>query len=124
MSHQPNRRIARYSTPSDAECIDLLTQNEFDHAGTERACIARGRAKAWELHRQNGPSGRIAALTHGAQPGASILLPEYQSTMQIGPIVALVAKRERAKFRTKLERSLIDGSILGVRVTLVELLPC
>jgi hypothetical protein len=108
----------RYQIPPDHIVVDLLTEAEYDNAPTERARILRGRAKAWELHRANGPSGQLRTLSQGAV-GDSILLKGYTRSSQISALTAAVSVDEGVQFSCALERSLIDGSIVGVRVTLV-----
>jgi hypothetical protein len=108
----------RYQIPPDHVVVDLLTDAEYDNAPTERARILRGRAKAWELHRANGPSGQLKTLSQGAV-GDSILLKGYTRSGQVSSLTAAVSAEEGCQFRCSLERSLVDGSVIGVRVTLV-----
>lgn len=108
----------RYKIPPDHEVVDLLTEAEYDNAPTERARIERGRAKAWALHRANGPSGRLRDLAQGAV-GNSVLLEGYKRSDNVSALVRTVSVDEGVQFRCSLERSLIDGDVVGVRVTLV-----
>lgn len=108
----------RYQIPTDAEAIDILDEAEFNLVrNNERAAIARGRAKAWEMHRATGPSGQLRSLAQGAV-GDSVLLEGYTSSKQISQLIASVSVSEGVQFTCKLERSLVDGSPVGVRVTL------
>lgn len=97
----------------------MLTDVEFKFCGdSERAAIARGRAKAWEEHRATGPVGRLRSLCQGTV-GASIVLEGYTRSGQISAIVKGVSIDEGAHLQCRVERSLLDGEIIGVRVTLV-----
>lgn len=108
----------RYRSPDDNEAIEILSDIEFKIAGTEANCIARGRSKAWQEWRElTGVSARLRELAL-SDIGASVLFTEYTSTPAIGPLVLRVARRERVQFKCRAERSLIDGSLTGVRVTL------
>lgn len=120
MSDRETRRIARYKPPTDDECVELLDDAEFRLATTPRLARLRGRSKAWEIHRQTGPYGRICALGEGGALGDYLVLDMYTSSSQITYLVAKAARATRAKFSCKQERSLIDGEIIGVRVTLTE----
>lgn len=116
---QKTQRVARYVTPTDGECVDLLTDAEFKLCGdNERAAVVRGRAKAWEAHKAKGPVGRLRALASGAV-GDSVLFTEYQRPAQLSATISHVSLYESAHFRCNRERSLVDGSVIGVRVTLV-----
>jgi hypothetical protein len=111
----------RYRRPTDDEAIDSLTKIEFDVARTETNCIARGRAKAWKEWREvTGPTARLRSLALSDKPGVSILFTEYKSTPAMGYILARVGGQERVRFSSRVERSLVDGSVIGVRVTLVS----
>ncbi len=112
-------RAMKYQLPPDHVALDLLSEEEYDNAPTERARILRGRAKAWANHRANGPTGQLRALAMGAVD-ESVLFTDYTRSAQLSAIVRLVAVEEGVQFRCSLERSLIDGSTIGVRVTLVK----
>jgi hypothetical protein len=119
MTHKANRRRhARYVPPTDNEAMDLLDDAEFKLCGdSERLAITRGRAKAWEMHRASGPSGRLRDLCQGAVDDY-VVLENYTRSGQISAMVASISVEEGAHLRCSLERSLVDGSIIGVRVTL------
>lgn len=108
----------KYRIPSDSEAIDILTDAESRFCTTERQAIARGRSKAWAEHCANGPSGQLRTLAQGAV-GDSILLRGYTASRQISALTASVSVAEGAQFSCALERSLVDASVIGVRVTLV-----
>ncbi len=108
----------RYQLPTDEEAMDLLDDEEIHLYPTERLAIAKGRAKAWAAYRASGPTGQLRELALGSI-GDSILLTGYTQSSQIGPLLASVSLSEGVQFRCKLERSLVDDSVAGVRVTLV-----
>jgi hypothetical protein len=108
----------RYRIPEDHIAVDLLTEAEYDNAPTERARIERGRAKAWALRRVNGPTGQLRELAL-RDIGDSIVLAGYTRSGQISALTAAVSVDEGVQFSCALERSLIDGAVIGVRVTLV-----
>lgn len=110
----------RYKIPPDHEVLDLLTDAEYDNAPTDRARIQRGRAKAWAMHRAKGPTGQLRDLAQGAV-GDSVLFREYVRSAQISALTASVGISEGAQFQSRIERSLTDGEVVGVRVTLVGL---
>ncbi len=109
----------RYRRPSNNEAIDILDDIEFKIAGTEAACVARGRRKAWEAHRSHlGVYARLRSLAL-AGIGASQLFTEYKSTPAMGHMLADIGGQERVRFKSRIERSLVDGEVIGVRVTVV-----
>ncbi len=109
----------RYRIPTDDECGELLDDREFLLCnGNERRIVERGRRKAWEEHRNNGPVGQLRVLCQGAV-GDSILLKGYTRSSAISPLIAYVSVLEGVQLTCKLARSLVDGSPEGVRVTLV-----
>lgn len=107
----------RYKIPTDGEAVDLLTDNEMRFHKTEADAIRRGRQKAWEQHKLTGPVGRLRDLAC-SELGASILFTDYKSTSALSRLLAYVSLSEGVQFTSKLERSLVDGAIVGVRVTL------
>jgi hypothetical protein len=107
----------RYQIPPDHIAVDLLTEQEYDNLPNEKARVARGRARAWGLRRAHGPTGRLRELAQGTV-GDSILFTEYRRSSQLGALIAAVGLDEGAQFRCSLERSLVDDSVIGVRVTL------
>ncbi len=109
----------KYRIPTDEEALELLSDAEVLLYTNERLAIERGRAKARELHRMSGPTGQLRELAAGAVIDAYAILAGYERSSQVSPIVKAVSLSEGVQFRCSLERSLIDGSILGVRVTLV-----
>lgn len=117
--NRPRMRRARYQSPTEDECVDMLDDAEFRLATTPRLARLRGRSKAWELHKLNGPLGRLRSLACG-DVGDSIVLSEYQAPSQFGPLRATVQREEGVVLKCRTERSLVDGSIVGVRVTLTE----
>jgi hypothetical protein len=108
----------KYQIPTDDECIDLLTDQEHGACRTEKEAIAKGRAKAWRQYRETGVSGQLRDLAQGAVDDYRVMYG-YTSSSQLGPMIAAVSLAEGCQFRCSLERSLVDGSIIGVRVTLV-----
>lgn len=105
--------------PTDDEAVELLNDREFDlYRDNERAAVARGRAKAWAEHRANGPTGKLRELSCGSV-GNTALLEGYTRTDKVSSLIAAVSLSEGVQFSSKVERSLIDGSVIGVRVTLV-----
>jgi len=109
----------KYRIPSDNDCLDLLTDAEFKLCGgSEKLAIARGRKKAWAEYRANGPIGRLRDLAQGAV-GDSHLFTDYTRSSAMSPLIASVSLSDGVQFSCKLERDLIDGKPIGVRVTLV-----
>jgi hypothetical protein len=128
----------RYKRPTDAECVDILDDEEvlfLDRARArldglnpalrrvrERAAMRRynrmARRKAWRLHKEGGPAGQLHSLTVDHCIGASVLLRGYTSTRQVAPIAASVAQQTTARFRCKVERHDLSDAPIGVRVTL------
>ncbi len=109
----------KYQIPTDDEALDLLDDEEIHLYRPERLAIAKGRAKAWAAYRASGPTGQLRELALGSIDD-SIVLTSYTQSSQLGPLLAAVSLSEGVQFRCKLERSLVDGSIIGVRVTLVK----
>ena len=111
----------RYRTPKRSALTDYLADDEFARMHARRATDAemdaRARSNAWREHKAKGLAGQLRDLSCG-DIGASRLFTDYKSTPAIGPMVHKVARAERVRFTTRIERSLIDGSIAGVRVTL------
>lgn len=107
----------KYQIPPDHVCIDLLTEEEYDRCSDDSEALARGRRKAWQQHRANGVTGRLRDLAMRSV-GDSVLLEGYARSSQIGPMIAAVALAEGCQFTCKLERDLVNGAIVGVRVTL------
>lgn len=103
---------------TDGECEDLLTPEEYDALPNERTRVMRGRARERDIRRTFGPTGRLRDLSQGAV-GDSVLFTEYTRTAQLGPMLVNISIAEGCRFTSAVERSLIDGSIVGVRVTLV-----
>jgi hypothetical protein len=118
MTTRINRRIARYVPPTDDECADMLDPDEFKFATTPRAARLRGRSKAWAHHRATGPYAQICGLSNG-KLGDSIVLTLYTSSSQISYLIAKASREMRAKYSCKQERSLVDGEVYGLRVTLI-----
>lgn len=108
----------RYLVPPDDVVMDLLSEFEYDNLPNDRARLMKGRAKAWALHRASGPTNRLRTLTQGAA-GDSTLFTEYTRTGQLSALIAIISIDEGVQFTSRIERSLIDGSVIGVRVTLV-----
>jgi hypothetical protein len=108
----------KYQIPQDGECIDLLTDAEYDACRNETEALRKGRAKAWKLHRETGVTGQLRDLAQGALDD-SVLFLGYTRSAQLSSMIAPVAADEGVQFRCSLERSLVDGSVIGVRVTLV-----
>ena len=99
--------------------MNALNDAEFALCGgSEKAAVARGRKKAWIEYRANGPSGRLKELSQGSI-GDSHLFTDYKRSSAMSPLIAPVSLSEGAQFSCKLERSLVDNAIVGVRVTLV-----
>ena len=107
----------KYRIPTDNECADILTDAEFKACLTETATVRRGRAKAWAEYRAKGPTGQLRELSQRSI-GDHVVLMGYMRSAQISAIVSAVSVSEGVQFRCSLERSLIDGSAAGVRVTL------
>jgi hypothetical protein len=107
----------RYQIPSDEECVDLLNDAELRLCNNDLDAIRRGRRKAWENYRASGPTGRLRDMCDG-KVGDSILLEGYTRSSQLGPIIAAVSLAEGVQLRCAVERSLVDDSVIGVRVTL------
>lgn len=109
----------KYQIPTDNEAVDLLDDREFAaYENDEKGAIRAGRRKAWRLHRATGVMGQLRDLAC-LQPGASVLLSGYKRTGQMSVLTAQVSLDEGVRLRSNVERSLVDGSIIGVRVTLV-----
>lgn len=108
----------RYVVPPDNVLEDLLTEAEYDNAPNPQVRLKRARSKAWAAYKARGPTGRLRELALGAL-GDSVLFTEYTRTGQMSALTAIIAIEESAQFSSRLERSLVDGSITGVRVTLV-----
>lgn len=108
----------KYQAPTDNEAVDLLDPHEFSrYSNDERGAVRAGRRKAWAEHRAAGPSGRLRELACG-DVGATIVLDGYARTGAVSPLIAYVSEAEGVRFTSRIERSLVDGSIIGVRVTL------
>ncbi len=108
----------RYTIPSDVDCLNLLTEEEYDACLNESVALQRGRAKAWAAHCASGPTARLRDLACGSL-GDSLLLTEYRRSGQVSALLAPVSLAEGVQFTCTLERSLVTGEISGVRVTLV-----
>ncbi len=108
----------KYIIPSDTDCLNLLTEEEYDACLNERIALQRGRNKAWAAHCAQGPTAKLRDLACGSI-GDSILLTEYRRSGQVSALIAPVSLAEGVQFTCTLERSLVTGEIAGVRVTLV-----
>lgn len=113
-----NHAAMRYTVPPDNVLEDLLTEAEYDNAPNRRAMLKRARARAWAAHRASGPTGRLRELALGAL-GDSVLFTEYTRSSQLSALMGAMALEESVQFTSRVERSLVDGSIVGVRVMLV-----
>ncbi len=103
--------------PPDHVCVDMLTEEEYDACRTPAEALRKGRRKARALAASQGTTGRLRELALRSL-GDSVLFSDYTSSTQLGPMVASVSLSEGVRFRCSLERSLIDGAVIGVRVTL------
>lgn len=105
--------------PSDKDAIDSLSEYEFDVIcrGDEMVALKMGRARAWAQRRASGPTGKLKDLACGAL-GDSVLLEGYISSQQVSALVRNVSLAEGIQFTSRVERSLVNGEIIGVRVTL------
>lgn len=110
----------KYKIPTDDECIDILTDAEFKrYENDERGAVRCGRRKAWAEHRATGALAQLRDLALGSV-GASTLFPQYSRASQLSVLVAQISLEESVQLSCRLERSLVDGSVIGVRVTLVR----
>lgn len=107
----------KYQVPPDHVCIDLLTEEEFDRCRNTAEALAKGRKRAWQNYRATGVTGRLRSLST-CSVGDSVLFEGYTRSAQVSSMLAPVALEEGCQFKCKLEKSLVDGSIIGVRVTL------
>lgn len=107
----------KYQIPPDHVCIDLLTEEEFDRCRDTAEALAKGRRRAWQNYRATGVTGQLRDLS-SRSVGDSVLFEGYKRSAALSSMIAPVASDEGCQFRCSLERSLIDGSIIGVRVTL------
>jgi hypothetical protein len=98
--------------------MDLLTEEEFDRCRDTAEAVRKGRKRAWENYRAAGVTGQLRDLSMNSI-GDSVLFKGYTRSAQLSPMIAPVASDEGCQFRCNVERSLVDGSIIGVRVTLV-----
>ncbi len=62
------------------------------------------------------PTARIEAL----DIDASTLLVKYDRCAQVSSIIQTISRRSAKRFKSAVERSLVDDSVLGVRVTRTE----
>lgn len=110
----------RYKRPTDAECVDILSDHETLYMiatrATDRMINRRARRKAWEAHCAAGPLAQVRSLVLG-EIGASVLLRGYTSSKQVSVIMADAKRHEGARFASKVERHELSDEILGVRVT-------
>ncbi len=107
----------KYRHPSDDDAAEYLTDAELAVCRTPSQVVARGRAKAWAEYKASGPSARLRNLACGSL-GDSVVLEGYRTSNQISSLCAQVSAEEGVQFTTRIERSLVDGSVIGVRVTL------
>jgi hypothetical protein len=86
-----------------------------DHETPARILKARQR-RAIALKKAAGPAHQIRALA--LQPaGASRVFPQYRAGCDCTSVLALVSTQTGAAFSTSVERSVVDGEPIGVRVT-------
>jgi hypothetical protein len=129
----------RYKRPTDAECVDILDDNEVMLLNLRRKRFNGGnpamqaareqaarrlfnhlaRRKAWREHRERGPAGQLQSLTIDHVIGGSVLLRGYTHSRQVAPIAAHVSRLTTARFKCSVERHDLSGEPIGVRVTLV-----
>lgn len=108
----------KYQTPTDDEAVDLLDDKEFAaYENDPKGAVRAGRRKAWRQHRATGVMGQLRDLAC-SDLGASVLLSGYKRTGQISVLTAQISLDEGVQLSSRVERSLVDGSIVGVRVTL------
>lgn len=98
--------------------MDLLTEEEFDQCRNTAEAVRKGRKRAWENYRATGITGQLRDLSMN-RIGDSVLFDGYTRSAQLSSMIAPIASDEGCQFRCSVERSLVDGSICGVRVTLV-----
>lgn len=105
--------------PPDGELVDtFLSEAEYDACSDEQEAVAKARQR-WRVHkRADGPTGRLRRLC-GGTAGDSIVFPEYTRTRQLSALLDSVSLSEGVQFSSAIERSLVDGLAVGVRVTLV-----
>lgn len=104
---------------TDGELMDkYLSEREYDRCANEQEAIKKARARHRAHERAHGPTGQLRTLVE-TKLGESALLAGYTSTRQVSALVGSVSLAEGAKFSSRIERSLVDDSIVGVRVTLV-----
>lgn len=99
---------------------------ELDPPATDAECaqwhsprlvyLARRRA-ANDARRVAGPMHALRALAF-LEPGESVLFADYVRGSQASPLIREVNIATGAEMSTHVERSLVDDSIAGVRVTL------
>ncbi len=107
--------------PTDGELMDkYLSEREYDRCANEQEAIKKARARHRAHERAKGPTGQLRALVE-TRVGESVLLLDYQSTRQLSAILGSVSLVEGVVFSSRVERSLVDDSIVGVRVTLEAL---
>jgi hypothetical protein len=110
----------KYRRPSDADMAEYIDHDEYQlmraRGATDRDFNQRASSNAWAQHKMLGAVGRIRALCE-AEPGAYVVLPEYRRTPQVSQMVAAAARRERAKFASRVERHDLTDEPIGVRVT-------
>lgn len=105
--------------PPDRDLLDTyLTEREFDACASETEALRKARAKYRAAMRERGPTGQLRNLACRSE-GDSVVLAGYTSTRQISPMLTAVSLSEGVQFTSRIERSLVDDSITGVRVTLV-----
>jgi hypothetical protein len=88
----------------------------YNEAAAARRANVQGRKDEIAAQRAQGPT----AVIRGLQPAASHLFTQYTRAAQLSAIIASVAAETGARFTSAAEHSLVDDSILGVRVTRVR----
>ncbi len=63
------------------------------------------------------PTTKLRAMVSAGIVDASHLFTQYKRSAQMSPIIAAVSAETGARFSSKREHDLIDGSVVGVRVT-------
>lgn len=111
-------RAAAMSPPMTVEEFRAMRHPFQEAADARAAANAEYRAKrAAELDAKRARSP--TALCESLAPDASVLFAQYSMCSQISGILQTISRRSGIRFKSCVERSLVDDSVLGVRVTRV-----
>ncbi len=102
-----------FEVEAERRNAEIRAANE---AAAARRANAQGRKNEIAAQRAQGPT----AVLRGLQPDASHLFTQYTRAAQMSALLASVAAETGARFTSAVERSLVDDSITGVRVTRVR----